>query len=191
MSQSRLLSVLVENRPGVLQRVASMIRRRGFNIDSLSVGPTEDTTASRMTIQVHVGRQQAGQAARQLAKLVDVITVEDITDERVVAHELLLVKLHSPAQGRRDLLDVVEIFRGRVVDVATTTLIVEVTGSTDKIDHFLEQVAAFGIKEVARSGAVAVVRGNRTWLRLIDAQDDDGSGRPLPAGSAGDLTGAV
>ncbi|TME47590.1 MAG: acetolactate synthase small subunit, partial [Chloroflexi bacterium] len=92
MSQTRLLSVLVENKLGVLQRVASMIRRRGFNIDSLSVGPTEDESVSRMTISVHVGRQQAEQATKQLAKLVDVITIDDITGLRNVSHELLLVR---------------------------------------------------------------------------------------------------
>src|SRR3981081_2621396 len=105
MSQARLLSVLVENKPGVLQRVASMIRRRGFNIDSLSVGPTEDATASRMTITVHVGKQQAEQAMKQLYKLVDVIKIDDITNERVVAQELVLIKINAPARSRRELLD--------------------------------------------------------------------------------------
>ena len=190
MSQSRLLSVLVENKPGVLQRVASMIRRRGFNIDSLSVGPTEDETVSRMTITVHVGRQQAEQATKQLAKLVDVITIDDITGLRSVAHELLLVRLHAPASQRREILDLLDIYRGRVVDVASSTLIVEVTGSTEKIDNFIDLLRPYGIKEMARSGAVALVRGDDARIRLIDFEVDDDP-RALPEGAAGDTTGTV
>jgi acetolactate synthase-1/3 small subunit len=168
MSQSRLLSVLVENKPGVLNRVASMVRRRGFNIDSLSVGPTDDPLVSRMTITVHVGRQQAEQATKQLAKLIDVISIDDVTGQRVVAHELLLIRMHAPTGRRRDVLDIVDIFRGRVVDIAMESVIVEVTGSTEKVDNFIELMRPFGIKEVARSGAVALVRGDDARLRLID-----------------------
>src|SRR3981081_2004225 len=138
MSQARLLSVLVENRPDVLQRVASMIRRRGFNIDSLSVGPTDDPTASRMTITVPVGKAAAEQGMKPPEQLVCVIQIDDITTERVVAHEMLLIKLNSPSRSRRDVLDIVDIFRGRVVDVATNTIIVEVTGSAEKSDKLLE-----------------------------------------------------
>jgi acetolactate synthase-1/3 small subunit len=168
MSQSRLLSVLVENKPGVLNRVASMVRRRGFNIDSLSVGPTDDPSVSRMTITVHVGRQQAEQATKQLAKLIDVISIDDVTGQRVVAHELLLIRMHAPTSRRRDVLDIVDIFRGRVVDIALESVIVEVTGSTEKVDNFIELMRPFGIKEVARSGAVALVRGDDARLRLVD-----------------------
>ncbi|MHB8507605.1 MAG: acetolactate synthase small subunit [Candidatus Dormibacteria bacterium] len=206
MGQARLLSVLVENHPGVLQRVSSMIRRRGFNIDSLSVGPTDDPTASRMTITVHVGQQQAEQAMKQLYKLVDVIKIDDITDERAVAHELLLVKVNSPARGRRDILDLVDIFRGRVVDVASNTIIVEATGDAEKIDNFLQLLQPFGIKEVARSGAVAMVRGNAARLRLVDRETHESASsvagdslRPTgtanddfrAAGTANDTTGNV
>ena len=168
MSQTRLLSVLVENKPGVLNRVASMIRRRGFNIDSLSVGPTEDEAVSRMTIAVHVGRQQAEQATKQLAKLIDVITIDDITGLRSVAHELLLVRMHSPPEKRPEILEVVSIFRGRVVDVAASSLIIEITGSSQKVENFIELMRPYGIKELARSGAVALVRGDRARLSLAD-----------------------
>ena len=194
MSQTRLLSVLVDNKPGVLQRVASMIRRRGFNIDSLSVGPTEDESVSRMTIAVHVGRQQAEQATKQLAKLIDVITIDDITGLRSVAHELLLIRLHAPAAQRREILDLVDIYRGRVVDVASSTLIVEVTGSTEKVDNFIELMRPYGVKEVARSGAVALVRGDEARIRLIDFEinGDAEEDRPIQAeGAAGDTTGTV
>ena len=167
-AQARLLSVLVENKPGVLQRVASMIRRRGFNIDSLSVGRTEDDSISRMTITVHVGRAQAEQAMKQLYKLVDVIKIDDITTERVVAQELVLIKLNAPPRSRRELLDLVAMFDGRVVDVASTTLIVELTGPAERIDDFIGLVQPYGIKEIARSGAVAMVRGNTARLRLVE-----------------------
>lgn len=194
MSQTRLLSVLVENKPGVLHRVASMIRRRGFNIDSLSVGPTEDDSVSRMTIAVHVGKQQAEQATKQLSKLVDVITIDDITGLRNVAHELLLIRIHAPAGQRREILDLIEIFRGRVVDVAPNTLIVEVTGSTEKIDNFIELVQPYGIKEAARSGAVALVRGDEARIRLVDfeigAEVTERSAAPAQ-GEAADTTGTV
>ena len=193
MSQTRLLSVLVENKLGVLQRVASMIRRRGFNIDSLSVGPTEDESVSRMTISVHVGRQQAEQATKQLAKLVDVITIDDITGLRNVSHELLLVRMHAPAAQRREILDLVDIYRGRVVDVAASTVIVEVTGSTEKIDNFIELMRPYGIKELARSGAVALVRGDAARIRLVDfdANGERPDGPASSGGAADDTTGTV
>jgi acetolactate synthase I/III small subunit len=132
------------------------------------VGPTEDPAVSRMTIAVHVGRQQAEQATKQLAKLVDVITIDDVTGQRVVAHELLLLRMHAPNASRRDLLDILEIFRGRVVDIASESVIVEVTGSTEKVDNFIDLMRPFGIKEMARSGAVALVRGDDARLRLVD-----------------------
>jgi acetolactate synthase I/III small subunit len=193
MSQSRLLSVLVDNKPGVLQRVASMIRRRGFNIDSLSVGPTDDDSVSRMTITVHVGRQQAEQATKQLAKLIDVITIDDITGLRNVAHELVLVRMHAPPGERTDILNLVDIFRGRIVDVAASSVIIEVTGSAEKIDNFIELMRPYGIKELARSGVVALVRGDQARIRLMDFAvdgDDQPPASNVP-GVAGDTTGTV
>ena len=194
MTQSRLLSVLVDNKPGVLQRVASMIRRRGFNIDSLSVGPTEDDTISRMTITVQVGRQQAEQATKQLAKLIDVITIDDITGLRNVAHELVLIRMQAPPGERTELLNLVDIFRGRVVDVAPSAVIIEVTGSPEKIDNFIELMRPYGIKELARSGVVALVRGDTARIRLMDFAIDGDAAQTEPsrvAGVAGDITGAV
>jgi acetolactate synthase-1/3 small subunit len=194
MSQSRLLSVLVDNKPGVLQRVASMIRRRGFNIDSLSVGPTDDDSVSRMTITVHVGRQQAEQATKQLAKLIDVITIDDITGLRNVAHELVLVRMHAPPGERTEILNLVDIFRGRIVDVAAASVIIEVTGSAEKIDNFIELMRPYGIKELARSGVVALVRGDQARIRLMDfaIEGDDRESQPASVpGVAGDTTGNV
>ena len=198
-TQARLLSVLVENKPGVLQRVASMIRRRGFNIDSLSVGPTDDDSVSRMTITVHVGKQQAEQAMKQLYKLVDVIKIDDITTERVVAQELVLIKLNAPSRSRREVLDLVSMFDGRVVDVASSTLIVELSGPAERIDDFIGLVQPYGIKEIARSGAVAMVRGNTARLRLVDKEHEPEvevepaapAPRPKVSAAAADVTGDI
>ncbi len=189
MNQSRLLSVLVENKPGVLNRVASAVRRRGFNIDSLSVGPTDDGSVSRMTIAVHVGHQQAEQATKQLAKLIDVITIDDVTEQRVVAHEILLIRMHAPLSQRRHVLDIVDIYRGRVVDIASESMIIEVTGSTEKIDNFIDLMRPFGIKELGRSGAVALVRGDDARLRLVDFDPPHDEQAVIPP--AGDRTGSV
>ena len=189
MNQSRLLSVLVENKPGVLNRVASAVRRRGFNIDSLSVGPTDDGSVSRMTIAVHVGHQQAEQATKQLAKLIDVITIDDVTEQRVVAHEILLIRMHAPLSQRRHVLDIVDIYRGRVVDIASESMIIEVTGSTEKIDNFIDLMRPFGIKELGRSGAVALVRGDDARLRLVDFVPPQDEQAVIPP--AGDRTGSV
>jgi acetolactate synthase I/III small subunit len=189
VSQSRLLSVLVENKPGVLNRVASAVRRRGFNIDSLSVGPTDDGSVSRMTIAVHVGHQQAEQATKQLAKLIDVITIDDVTEQRVVAHEILLIRMHAPLSQRRHVLDIVDIYRGRVVDIASESMIIEVTGSTEKIDNFIDLMRPFGIKELGRSGAVALVRGDDARLRLVDFDPPHDEQAVIPP--AGDRTGSV
>jgi acetolactate synthase-1/3 small subunit len=198
MNPSRLVSVLVENKPGVLNRVASMIRRRGFNIDSLSVGPTEDATVSRMTIAVHVGRQAAEQATKQLTKLIDVITIEDITEMRKVAHELMLIRMHAPAEQRSEILDVVGVFLGRIVDIASSSMVIEITGTTEKIDTFVELMRPYGIKELARSGAVALVRGDQAGIRLADLGLEGGApgGARVGAGVAGagataDTTGDI
>jgi len=199
-SPARLLSVLVENKPGVLHRVASMIRRRGFNIDSLSVGPTDDPSVSRMTITVHVGKQQAEQAMKQLYKLVDVIKIDDITTERVVAQELVLIKLNAPSRSRREVLDLVSMIDGRVVDVASSTLIVELSGPAERIDDFIGLVQPYGIKEIARSGAVAMVRGNTARLRLVEKEHEAEQELEAPAprprqaavsAAAADVTGDI
>ena len=198
MNPSRLVSVMVENKPGVLNRVASMIRRRGFNIDSLSVGPTEDATVSRMTIAVHVGRQAAEQATKQLAKLIDVITIDDITELRSVSHELMLIRMHAPPEQRSEILDVVAVFLGRIVDIAASSMIIEITGTTQKIDNFVELMRPYGIEELARSGAVALVRGDQAGARLgglgLDGAAPEGS--RTGAGAAGasvtaDTTGDI
>jgi len=146
-----------------------------------------------MTIAVHVGRQQAEQATKQLSKLIDVITIEDITELRNVSHELLLIRMNAPLGQRTELLQVVNVFLGRIVDIASSSMIIEVTGTTEKIDNFVELMRPFGIKEVARSGAVALVRGDQVGISLPDLDEESAGGsRPALALAAGaDTTGDI
>jgi acetolactate synthase I/III small subunit len=164
-TRHRLLSLLVENHPGVLNKVSSMIRRRGMNITSLTVGETDDDSVSRMTIAVDVGRAQADQAVKQLYKLIEVVKISDITEDPIVDRELVLVKVAASRGDRSELLQVVDIFKAKIADVGTESMVLEMSGSEDQVDIFLELVRPFGIREVARSGTVAMARG-RDGLRL-------------------------
>jgi acetolactate synthase I/III small subunit len=159
--QSTTLSVLVENKPGVLARVASLFARRGYNIESLAVGPTEDPQLSRMTIVVSVDTHPLEQVTKQLNKLVNVIKIVELDDTTSVQRELVFVKVKANAQMRSDVLEIISLFRARVVDVAADSLIVEITGTRDKIDAMLEILGPYGILELAQSGMVAVGRGSK------------------------------
>ncbi|HXA27374.1 MAG TPA: acetolactate synthase small subunit [Candidatus Angelobacter sp.] len=158
-SRHRLLSLLVENHPGVLNKVSSMIRRRGMNITSLSVGETDDETVSRMTVAVDVGRAQADQAVKQLYKLIEVIKVADITEDPIVDRELVLAKVAAQRGDRSELLQIVEIFKAKIADVSPEAMVLEMSGPEDEVETFLELIRPFGIKEVARSGTVAMAKG--------------------------------
>jgi acetolactate synthase-1/3 small subunit len=149
----------VENHPGVLNKVSSMIRRRGMNITSLSVGETDDETVSRMTIAVDVGRAQADQAVKQLYKLIEVIKVADITEDPIVDRELVLAKVAAQRGDRSELLQIVEIFKAKIADVSPEAMVLEMSGPEDEVETFLELIRPFGIKEVARSGTVAMAKG--------------------------------
>jgi acetolactate synthase I/III small subunit len=164
-TRHRLLSLLVENHPGVLNKVSSMIRRRGMNITSLTVGETDDDSVSRMTIAVDVGRAQADQAVKQLYKLIEVVKISDITEDPIVDRELVLVKVAASRGDRSELLQIVDIFKAKIADVGTESMVLEMSGSEDQVDTFLELIRPFGIREVARSGTVAMLRG-RDGLRL-------------------------
>ena len=159
--QSTTLSVLVENKPGVLARVSSLFARRGYNIESLAVGPTEDPQLSRMTIVVSVDTHPLEQVTKQLNKLVNVIKIVELDDITSVQRELVFVKVKANAQMRSDVLEIISLFRARVVDVAADSLIVEITGTRDKIDAMLEVLTPYGILELAQSGMVAVGRGSK------------------------------
>jgi acetolactate synthase I/III small subunit len=153
------LAVLVENRSGVLSRVASLFSRRGYNIDSLAVGVTEDPEISRMTIVVHGDDHVLEQVTKQLNKLVDVIKVSDIGGDDAVERELALIKVSADVSSRAEIIQIANIFRARIVDVAPKSMTVEVTGDEGKIDAIEKLLRQFGIKEMVRTGKIALVRG--------------------------------
>ena len=171
---SHTLSVLVENKPGVLARVASLFSRRGFNIESLAVGPTEHPDISRMTIVVGVEGLPLEQVTKQLNKLVNVLKIVELDPEASVQRELVLVKVKADQSSRSQVLEVVSLFRAKVVDVATETVTVEATGTADKLDALIRVLEPFGIRELVQSGMVAVARGGRSitsgasTLRALD-----------------------
>jgi acetolactate synthase-1/3 small subunit len=155
-----IISTIVENKPGVLYRASNMFRRRGFNIDSISVGPIERKDLARMTITINGDDATVEQLVKQLSKLVDAIKVSVLSLKNIVVRELALVKLHvADAKARSDIINYANIFRGRIVDVTPGSMIVEITGTPDKIDAFLNLAATFGIKEIARTGITALTRG--------------------------------
>jgi acetolactate synthase-1/3 small subunit len=156
------LSVLVENKPGVLARIAALFSRRGFNIDSLAVGPTEHPEISRMTVVVDVEALPLEQVTKQLNKLVEVLKVVELEPNAAVQREILLVKVRTDLQSRSHVLETVQLFRAKVVDVAGDALTIEVTGNRDKLNAFLEVLEPFGIKELVQSGMVAIGRGSRS-----------------------------
>jgi len=156
------LAVLVENHAGVLTRVAGLFSRRGFNIESIAVGRTEDPSISRMTIVVEADDATLEQVTKQLHKLIEVIKISDITTDDFVDRELALVKVSADAKNRSEILQVVEIFRGKIVDVSEKAMIIEVTGDEDKIDAFVQLARPYGIKELVRTGKVAMVRGPKS-----------------------------
>lgn len=156
------ISVLVNNRPGVLARTAGLFARRGFNIDSLAVSTTQDPDMSRMTIVVEGPDAVLEQISKQLYKLMDVIKVLDHQDEMVVNRELALIKVDADASVRGEIMQTVNIFRANIVDVADRAFIVEVTGSADKVDALTNLLRKYGIKEMMRTGRIVLSRGSRT-----------------------------
>ena len=156
------LSVLVENKPGVLARIAGLFSRRGFNIESLAVGPTEHAEVSRMTIVVNVEDSPLEQVTKQLNKLIEVIKIVELDPSASINRELLLVKVRADADTRGKVLDAVQLFKARVVDVAPEAVTVELIGNSDKLADFLRVVEPFGIRELVQSGMVAMSRGSRS-----------------------------
>jgi acetolactate synthase-1/3 small subunit len=156
------LSVLVENKPGVLARIASLFARRGFNIDSLAVGTTEHADISRMTVVVDVEDIPLEQVTKQLNKLIEVLKVVELEAPASVQRQILLVKVRADSVTRGQVLEMVQMFRAKVVDVATDALTIEATGSTDKLRALLEVLEPFGVKELVQSGLVAIGRGGRS-----------------------------
>jgi acetolactate synthase-1/3 small subunit len=158
-TRRHVLVAVVLNKPGVLNRVSSLMRARNFNIDSLAVSHTDREDVSRMTITLHGDDVAVEQAAKQLYRLIDVLKVQDVTSEPTVAHELALVKIRATESNRDEILRLVELSRGRVVDVVEGSVIAEVTGTEGEIDAFVSLVRTYGIKELVRTGAVVMARG--------------------------------
>ena len=156
-----VLLVLVENRPGVLLRVVSMISRRGFNIESLSVGPTEDPTRSRITIITDVNDEAWEQITKQLNKLIVVHKITDLTDEPSIERELVLFKVNAPAERRSEVIEIANLFRASVVDVGASSLTIEATGSENKLKGMEELLESYGIKEITRTGKIAISRNSK------------------------------
>ncbi len=156
------LSVLVENKPGVLARIAGLFSRRGFNIDSLAVGPTEHSDISRMTVVVDVEALPLEQVTKQLNKLVEVLKVVELDPDASVQRQVVLVKVRADAASRTHVLETVELFRAKVIDVAHDTLTIECTGKAEKVQALLGTLEPFGVRELVQSGIVAVGRGPRS-----------------------------
>jgi len=155
----RTLTVLVENSVGVLAKVAGLFSARGFNIKSLSVGETEDPSVSVMTIVVDEDERTAEQVRKQLAKLIETIKVRDVTEVSRVERELALIRVSISKERRREVIEIVEVFKAKVVDVSHNSLVIEITGSSEKVNGFIELVKPYGIIEMARTGKVALERG--------------------------------
>ncbi len=153
------ITALVEDKPGVLTRVASLFRRRGFNIASLAVGRSEQRGLSRMTFVVDGDQYTVDQATKQLDKLIDVVRVSDISEQEIVARELALIKVKSTPETRGEIIETIHLFRAGIVDVGAQSLIVEITGEEDKIHALINLLEPFGILEMMRTGRVAMVRG--------------------------------
>ena len=155
-----ILSALVQNQPGVLAHVSGMLASRGFNIDSLAVGETEDPNLSRMTFVVHGDDAELDQVRKQLGKIITVVKVMDISSEDFVERDLMLIKVKAAPSQRVEVSYLVEMFRGRVVDISADSLMIEIGGQERKIESFIELMRPYGIQELARTGRIALVRGN-------------------------------
>ena len=157
-----IISLLLENEPGALCRVANLFSARGYNIESLSVAPTEETTVSRMTLVTSGSDDVIEQITKQLNKLVDVVKLLDITESTHVEREMMLIKLRATGPWRDEIKRLSDIFRGRILDVTNSTYIIELTGTGDKLDAFIEALDAKSIVEVVRSGSLGIGRGEKT-----------------------------
>ena len=153
------LSVLVENKPGVLTRVTSLFARRGFNIDSLAVGVTEDPTLSRITIVCSAADTPIEQITKQLHKLINVIKIQDLDPRESVERELVLYKVNASPERRHEIIEIANVFRAKIIDVGRNSLTIEATGATDKLSAMEDLFRAYGIKEIARTGKIALTRG--------------------------------
>jgi acetolactate synthase I/III small subunit len=168
-----IISALVENKPGVLAHVSGMFAARAFNIDSLVVGRTEDPQLSRMTIVVVGDDRVLEQVRKQLAKIIPVVKVQDFAGQPVVARDLMLITFAAPAEKRPEILALIETFKGNVVDIGQKTIMVEISGPEEKIEAFIEMCRPYGIKNVARTGTIAMLRQEKTSGGASDVAGED------------------
>lgn len=162
MKRPHTLVVLVEDHAGVLNRVVSLLRRRSFNINTITVGQSEQPGVSRMTLVVDGNDDEVEQAGKQLYKLMEVLKVTDVTDLQAIAHEMVMVKIATKSQTRAEILMIGQIYNARVIDASPSTLMMEMTGPEDQIDSFLSMVRPFGVRELVRTGPIAMIRGGST-----------------------------
>ena len=157
--RKHILSILVENKPGVLTRIAGLFARRGFNIDTLAVGPTEDPEISRITLTVDGAVHPIDQVTKQLHKLINVLKIRDLEPDETLARELAMFKIAADGASRTEVMQICEIFRAKIVDVTRRSVIVEITGTWEKVEAFERMVRPFGLVEMARTGEIAISRG--------------------------------
>ncbi|MBV9120867.1 MAG: acetolactate synthase small subunit [Chloroflexi bacterium] len=167
-TQRHTVVALLEDEAGALNRVVSLFRARGFNIESMTVGPTETPKLSRLTLVVDADESGLEQITKQLYKVVEVLKVSDLSEDKVVARELALLKVNCNAQTRAEIIQIADIYRSKIVDVAIDSVIVECTGEEDKIDSLITLLRRFGIKEISRTGRVAMLRGASGATRVSD-----------------------
>ncbi len=160
---------LMQDRPGVLNRTVSLFRRRGYNIESLAVGHTETPGVSRMTLVVESDAVE--QVVKQLYRLVEVLKVSDVTNDPTVEREMVMVKIHAPGPARSEIVSMTNVFGAKIVDVGTTSMIIEMSGTPSKVENFLDVIRPFGIKEMMRTGRIAMVRGTRGHAASIYDND--------------------
>jgi len=166
------LSILVQDQPGVLARISALFSRRGYNIESLAVGTTETEGVSRMTVVVNVDAHALEQVTKQLNKLINVLKIVELDDNTAIARELMLIKVKADDQSRSKVLELVELFRAKIVDVSGDAVTIEATGSIDKLEAFLNVLAPHGIKEIVQSGVVALARGGRSIAERSNKNSD-------------------
>jgi len=173
---TRVLVALVENKPGVLTRVASLFRRRNFNIESLTVGHTDSPDVSRMTIVVDATKTNAAMVERNLYKMVNIIDVQDVTQSPAVMRDLALIKVKIDGQTRFEVMQLIDVYRAKVVDICSDSMIVEVTGPEAKVNSLVDMLRPYGIIEMVRTGLVAMVRGSGYWSGM---PPENGNGSPV------------
>lgn len=177
--KNHTIVVLVQDRPGVLSRVSGLVRRRGYNIESLAVGHSEQPGISRMTIVVE--SEHVEQVVKQLYRLIEVIKVSDVTEDPTVEREMVVLKLHAPAAVRHEIVSMCGVFEAKVVDVGTSSMIIEMTGTPSKVENFIEVVRPYGIKEMMRTGRIAMVRGARGHNAGEYVEQVNGNGVAAPS----------